>query len=130
MTVRFLWMSSRNSDGSFAFVGKVRKHRIYKGKNKLEGLPCLRAAAGDTADTLDIWLTDAVTQLTVILSYSVFEEKDIITRSVRVVNEGEDTVYLNRIMSMTMDFLDSDYDFIHLDGRHTMEREVTRAPLC
>ncbi len=119
----------KNGDGSFAFVGKVRKHRIYRGKNKLEGLPCLRALEDDTVDSLDIWLTDAVTGLTVILSYSVFEEKDIITRSARVVNEGEDTVYLNRIMSMTIDFLDSDYDFIHLDGRHTMEREVTRAPL-
>ncbi len=120
----------KNGDGSYAFVGKAAKHEIYAGKYSLEGLPSLWAADQDRVDTLEIWLTDPATQLTAVLCYSVFEEKDIITRAVKVINESEDTIYLNRIMSMTMDFMDSDYDFIHFDGRHTMEREWSRNPLA
>ena len=120
----------KNGDGSYAFVGKVAKHEIYAGKYSLAGLPSLWITENDRVDTLEIWLTDPVTQLTVVLCYSVFEEKDIITRAVKVLNESEDTIYLNRIMSMTMDFMDSDYDFIHFDGRHTMEREWSRNPLA
>lgn len=119
----------KNADGSYGFVGKAAGHRIYSGKYKLEGMPSLFGTEGDTVDSLEIRLQDEATLLTVILRYSVFEEKDIITRSTRVVNENPETVYLNRVMSMTMDFMDSDYDFIHLDGRHTMEREVTRIPI-
>ncbi|MCI8862243.1 MAG: alpha-galactosidase [Lachnospiraceae bacterium] len=120
----------KNGDGSYAFVGKVAKHEIYAGKYSLAGLPSLWGTEKDRVDTLEIWLTDPATQLTVVLCYSVFEEKDIITRAVKVLNESEDTIYLNRIMSMTMDFMDSDYDFIHFDGRHTMEREWSRNPLA
>ncbi|GFI10240.1 bifunctional alpha-galactosidase/sucrose kinase AgaSK [Lachnospiraceae bacterium] len=120
----------KNGDGSYAFVGKAAKHEIYAGKYSLDGLPSLWAADQDRVDTLEIWLTDPATQLTAVLCYSVFEEKDIITRAVKVINESEETIYLNRIMSMTMDFMDSDYDFIHFDGRHTMEREWSRNPLA
>ncbi len=119
----------KNGDGSYAFVGKVVRHEIYAGKYTLAGLPSLRPSGQDTVDTLEIWLQDEATQLTAVLSYCVFEEKDVITRTVRVVNQSPETIYLNRLMSMTMDFMDSDYDFIHLDGRHTMEREFHRDPL-
>lgn len=119
----------KNGDGSCAFSGKAVDYQIHAGKYELEGIPSLWSTGEDTVDTLELRLEDAATHLNVILYYSVFEEKDIITRTVRVVNQSSDTVYLNRIMSVTMDFLDSDYDFIHFDGRHTMEREFHRVPL-
>ncbi len=119
----------KNSDGSFAFSGKVADYCIHSGKYELKGMPSLWTTEEDTVDTLEIRLEDTATSLNVILYYSVFEEKDIITRTVRVVNQGNHTVYLNRIMSVTMDFMDSDYDLIHFDGRHTMERELHRVPL-
>lgn len=120
----------KNGDGSCAFSGKVTDYRIYPGKYEVEGMPSLWAADGDTVDTLEIRLTDRATDLNVLLCYSVFEEKDIITRTVRGINEGSETVFLNRVMSVTMDFFDSDYDFIHFDGRHMMERGLTRVPLA
>ncbi|MEY8338044.1 alpha-galactosidase [Lachnospiraceae bacterium 62-35] len=119
----------QNSDGSYSFVGKVIKHEIYDGKYSLKGMPSLFLTPEDSAQTLKVWLQDEITHLTVVLCYCVFEEKDIITRTVKVLNQSEGTVYLHRIMSATLDFMDSDYDFIHLDGRHTMEREVTRHPV-
>lgn len=115
-----------NSDGSQIFSGKFAGYEIYKGKYRLEGMPSLHAAAGDTVDTLEIRLKDRESRVCVNLCYSVFEEKDIITRTVRLVNEGKDEIRLKKIMSMTMDFKDSEYDLITFDGRHTMEREFTR----
>lgn len=119
----------KNGDGSYAFMGKVIKHKIYKGKYALEGLPALFPVEGDTVDTLEIWLQDLVTKVTVVLCYSVFEEKDIITRAVKVINQGDKTMYLNRIMSVTIDYMESAFDFIHFDGRHAMERKLTRTPV-
>lgn len=118
-----------NKDGSQIFSGKAAGHRIYKGKYRLEGMPSLKAALGDTVDTLEISLRDRESGVTAVLCYSVFEEKNIITRTVRVVNGGKEDIRLNKLMSMTMDFKDSDYDLITFDGRHTMEREFTRTPV-
>ncbi|MDO4942985.1 MAG: alpha-galactosidase [Lachnospiraceae bacterium] len=119
----------KNGDGSTAFLGKVKKHHIRSGKYSLPGLPALFATDNDTVDTLEITLQDEATKVIVVLLYSVFEEKDIITRAVKVINQSDQTIYLNRIMSTTLDFMESDYDFIHFAGRHTMERNLIRTPL-
>lgn len=116
----------QNADGSFVFAGKYRDHKIYKGEYRPDGLPYVWAADGDTVDTLEVTLQDDYTGLRVVLIYSVFEEKDIIVRSARYENTGKGTIMLNRAMSMCIDFLESDFDFIHFDGRHMMEREPHR----
>ena len=115
-----------NSDGSRDFEGKYAGHRIYKGKYKQHGLPGIRVNENDCVDTVEIDLKDEVSGLKAVLCYTVFENLDIITRKVHIVNEGSGTVRLNKIMSVTMDYIDSDYDFIHFDGRHAMEREMHR----
>ena len=119
-----------NGDGSRIFVGKVLKHKIYDGKYQINGMPSLYAGENDTVQTLEIWLQDEVSRVTAVLCYSVFEEKNIITRTVRVENSGDHPVKLKGIMSVTLDFMDSGYDFIHFDGRHMMERELTRQPVA
>lgn len=118
-----------NGDGSQIFSGKFAGYEMFPGKYRLSGMPSLKAASGDTVDSLEICLRDRESRVCVQLCYSVFEEKDIITRAVRVVNGGTDTVRLGKIMSMTMDFKDSEYDLITFDGRHTMEREFSRTPV-
>lgn len=118
-----------NKDGSQIFSGKYAGHEIYKGKYKVEGMPSLRVASGDSVETLEVRLKDRESGVTVILCYSVFEEKNIITRTACLVNEGKEEIQLKKLMSMTMDFKDSDYDLLTFDGRHTMEREFTRSPI-
>lgn len=119
----------KNGDGSTSFLGKVVGHRIYSGKYELNGLPGVFQTEKDTVDTLEICLQDQASKVMVILCYSVFEEKDMITRTVRVKNNGSKPIYINRIMSMMMDFMDAEFDFIHFNGRHTMERNMTRTPI-
>ena len=61
-------------------------HRIFSGKPQLSGLP---ATYGDDCETLEITLTDKLTGITAVLTYTVFPEKDVLTRSVRIENRGK-----------------------------------------
>ncbi len=116
-----------NGDGSYSFHGKVTDHRILKGKYRLDTLPTVFAREGDTVDSLQITLADAVSRVQVVLLYSVFEEADVITRAVRVVNGGDRPIRLKKIMSVCMDFLNGSHmDLVSLPGRYGQERQVER----
>ncbi len=122
-------MALVNADGSYAFDGKYKEHKIYAGKYVLPGLPGLRAIDGEHTDSLEITIEDAHTGVQVILLYAVFEEKDMICRAVRVKNGGTGTISLRRIMSVTLDFLPADFDILHFWGHHNTERAVEREHL-
>ena len=116
-----------NSDGSYSFHGKTANFKIKDGKYQLDTLPCVFAAAEDTVDTLEVTLTDEVSNVQVILLYSVFEEADIITRSVKVVNSGAAPIHLKKIMSVCLDFLNgAGFDLVSLPGRYGQELQVER----
>ncbi len=116
-----------NGDGSYSFHGKVTDHRISKGKYRLDTLPTVFAREQDTVDSLQITLTDQVSRVQVVLFYSVFEESDVITRAVKVVNGGDRPIHLRKIMSVCMDFLNgSRMDLVSLPGRYGQERQVER----
>ena len=126
---RISGIAPENSDGSrlteFRYVG----HEITDGKYSIPGLPCAEGGEGDTVQTLVIELCDAATGLKAKLYYGVFEEKDIITRSVRIINDGTDTVYLNKASSACLDLPFGRWDVIHFHGRHCMERQPERVPV-
>lgn len=114
-----------NADGSYAFDGRYAGYKIYEGKYTLEGLPGLRTKAGENTESLEIYLTDKHTGVTVTLLYAVFPEKDIITRAVTVTST-EQTVHLRRIMSATLDYLRDNLQVIHFWGHHNVERTMER----
>lgn len=116
------------NDGSTITEFKYHSHKIIKGKPALEGLPATYASA-DEAETLILTLRDDLTKVEVELLYSVFEEKDVITRSVKVINSGDATVNIQKIMSASVDFYGMDYDVITLCGATIRERYIQRKPL-
>lgn len=75
---------ARHENGSRALDLRYHSYRILDGKPALNGLPA--SLAGDDTQTLEITLFDRVSKLRVYLLYSVFEVRDVITRSVRVEN--------------------------------------------
>lgn len=115
----------RHGDGSFAFEGRYYSHSITSGKYTLEGLPSLFKTDEDTVDTLSLILKDTATDVYAELLYAVYEEKNIITRSVRIINKG-DRIRLSRIMSVNLDFLRDGFDFLHFQGHHYLERLAER----
>lgn len=103
-------------------------YEIYDGKKALEGLP---ATFGDKEEckTLEIVMKDPILKLKAILSYTVFADTDAIARNVRVVNEGEETIYLTKLMSACMDMDNEDYEMITLHGSWARERQRFVSPI-
>jgi alpha-galactosidase len=104
-------------------------HTITRGKPGLTGLPSTYAEHESEADTLELVLQDQASGLQAILQYTVFNNLDAITRSVRFENIGSSDVTLRRALSCNVDFRDSDYDMLHLSGSWGRERHISKRPL-
>ena len=117
-----------NADGSDAADWRYAGYTIEKGKYAIPGMPALYGEEKD-ADTLIVELADKVTGLHAFLYYSVWEERDIITRCVKFVNQGSDVIVLTKAASMNLDLMSGDWELMHFHGRHNLERQMERVPL-
>ncbi|HHU71962.1 MAG TPA: alpha-galactosidase [Clostridiales bacterium] len=104
---------------------KYESYEIVKGKEKLKGLPSL-TGNGEQVDTLHITLVDNLINLKVVLSYSVFNEENVIARSAKFINEGNSSLSILRALSMGIDFDHCDFDMLSLSGSWARERHVVR----
>ncbi|MBQ7446696.1 MAG: alpha-galactosidase [Eubacterium sp.] len=118
-------------DGTRSVDLKYVTYQIRKGKYSLPGLPAVYVSDEEAteAETLEIVLEDSVLSLEVDLLYGVLPKLDIITRAIQIKNKGVDTVYLDKLMPASLDFITGDYDLITFHGRHTMERLMQRVPI-
>ncbi|WP_276354530.1 alpha-galactosidase [Cohnella caldifontis] len=115
------------SDGTRITELSYRSHRIYAGKPKLEGLPAVYAEADGEAQTLELELADDYSGLTVTLLYTVFEERNFVTRSARLsLREGAPGLRIRRALSASVDFHDGDYECLYLTGAWARERHIER----
>lgn len=117
-------------DGTRITELKYKSHRIINGKPSLESLPAVYVESESEAQTLELELIDEHSGLEVILSYTTFEDFNAITRSVRFVNKGSQSIRLLEALSANVDFHDPDYELLHLSGAWTRERHVYRRPLA
>ncbi|OMD49056.1 alpha-galactosidase [Paenibacillus odorifer] len=116
-------------DGTTVTDFRYKSYTINKGKPALKGLPATYVESDEEAETLEIILQDDKTGLIAALSYTVFNDQDVITRSVRIENLGKDNLVLKRVLSANVDFHDSDYDMLQLSGTWTRERHIHKRPL-
>lgn len=116
-------------DGSRISELVYRDYRIIAGKQRLTDLPSTFDDTHDDAETLVVTLQDAVSQLVVELAYTVFPHQDVIVRSSRFVNQGDQPVVLNRALSADLDLPDADYDLLQFSGSWARERHLVRTPL-
>ena len=77
-------------------------HRILEGKPQLEGLPATFADK-ETAATLELTCVDNHIGMKVLLYYTAFCDTDVITRSVKIINEGTQAFYLTKVLSACLD---------------------------
>jgi alpha-galactosidase len=121
-------IAARNADGSYGADFRYAGHEVTKGKYKISNLPSSYDYSGD-AETLTVTVNDKITGLTLELLYGVFEDEDVITRAVRVVNNGKGEIALDRAFSISMDIPYGKWDLIHFHGKHALERQTEREPL-
>ncbi len=141
-------ISAVYDDGSRTVELQYEGHRIIAGKPKLsyeyytdmknhydkssvitKTLPATYVESDTEADTLEIVLRDNVKNLKVVLQYTAYNELDVITRNVRVINESNARITLEKVLSANVDFETSDYDIITLPGAWGRERHIERTPL-
>ncbi len=118
----------RNSTGHRAVQLTFDGYRIFKGKKPLEGLPATWGSEEDT-ETLELTLSDNVLGLKALLSYSIFAGIDAVVRSVKLTNEGDQPLYIERVMSASMDMDNREYDKILMHGSWARERRIDRTPV-
>ena len=116
-------------DGTTATDLRYEGYNIFKGKSPLKGLPATYVENDNESETIEIYLTDKLKSIKVILTYTVFEEFDAITKSVKIINESHSKVNILRALSANVDFKEDDFDFIHLSGAWARERHVVRTTL-
>lgn len=121
--------SVKNSEGDTNTDLRYISHKIYNGKPVLPGLPALYLNDETEADTLEITTLDSITGAEVTLIYTVFCEKPVITRSVKVKNTGSEPFYIEAVHSFCLDLPSRDYDMLDLYGRWGKERSLSRYPL-
>ncbi len=100
-------------------------HKIYAGKPTLEGLPAT-FGSGEACTTLELLCKDCILNLEVILTYTVFEEVDAVTRSVKIINSGTEEIYLTKALSACLDMDNLEFDLITLHGSWARERHIQR----
>ena len=103
-------------------------HKITEGK---EGLSKFPASFGEKNEctSLEILCEDSLTGLKAVLFYTVFADVDVITRSVRVVNDGKETLYLTRVYSVCLDMDDRGFEAVSLHGSWARERHIQCVPV-
>ena len=116
-------LTVRTVGGHTAVSLSYISHRIYDGKAPLKGLP---ATFGKDTEckTLELTCEDKILQLQVILSYSIFADSDAIARSVKIVNNAQEPIYLTKVLTACIDMDNEDYEMITLHGSWARERAI------
>ena len=110
-------------DGTFVCDFVYDSHRIIDGAYTTEGLP---TAYGE-GQTLELILKDKkFPEISLKLSYVVFEDCDAICRNVELINDGEGAVYIRKLMSLMLDLAEADYEMLTLDGDWSKETHEHR----
>lgn len=121
----------QTADGALWADARYVSHEISSCKRPLNGLPqSFGGKAPEGMTQLALNLKDESTGVEVVLLYTVFEECDVIARSVVVTNCSDKAVRLGRVMSTQVDLIGkSDYDFVNTFGSWSRERHVEKTPL-
>jgi len=118
----------RDKNGNSCCSLNYRAHKIYAGKPKLEGLPCTFGSESECT-TLELECEDSVLGLEITLLYTVFENLDVIARSVKVKNCSGDPIDLLRVLSACVDFDGAGYEMVTQHGAWARERHVQKRPV-
>ena len=116
-----------SGNGSRSVDLRFAEYAVTKGRPELIGLPYVREA--ENTETLTVTLRDSVIGLEAELRYHVFPSQDVIVRSVRLVNAGNEELVIEKAASACVDFPYGQFDVLHFHGRHCMERVPERNPL-
>ena len=118
-----LYMPDGNSTADFVYAS----HEVIEKSVTPEGLPGIEASA-DTR-TLVLTLKEKNYPVSLKLFYVVIPENDCIVRFASLINEGSDTITIERLMSTQLDLNDGEYDMVSFHGDWTGEMNRVDTPI-
>ncbi|MBO5552052.1 MAG: alpha-galactosidase [Lachnospiraceae bacterium] len=112
-----------NSEGIRTSDPVFVKHEIIQGTVQKPGLPGSHPDASDKspAETLAVTLSDEYSDAEITLYYTVFHDKDVITRSVSVKNRGRNELHIEKLMSLCLDLYGKGFRYTDFSGHWTRE---------
>ncbi|MCR5072652.1 MAG: alpha-galactosidase [Clostridiales bacterium] len=121
-----------NADGSRTSDFLFDSAEISESAPDLLTVPCSVPWQGDpekAPDHLKIVLKDAAAKLKLELHYYVYEDCDVITRTARLINEGESSVTILRLMSAQLDLERADLQMTVFRGAWVREMARFSVPV-
>lgn len=116
----------RSDNGSVAVDWRFKSYEIVDGKPDLPHLPHSYVASSVEAKTLVITLEDKVLNVDAALTYTIYADRPVIARSVKIVNHSSAACYLEKVSSAQLDLPKQDLEVISLPGAHARERQIER----
>lgn len=108
----------------------VKSYRILPGKPRtFSGLP---ESYGDktTCTTLEVMLKEACLPLRLALTYTVFEDSNVITRRATLYNDSNEEITIKNLASAQLDLDTDDWKLVTFDGAWSRERYTHERPLA
>ncbi len=118
-----------DSKGQRGIQPLVTGHRIYDGKERLEGLPHTWCRDKSEAMTLEITLKDTSVGAELILCYTIFDGLRAVVRSARIRNCGEQAFTLTKLCSCSLDFDYTGQRLLTLNGSWGREKRKQILPV-
>ena len=126
---RIPMLTVRHADGSTVLDLVYREHHIVPGKPPIDGLPSTYVDDESEAETVEILLSDGNSSLRVRLLTTIYADRPVVTRSMRVINDGTGDVKLTTAMSAALDLPDPDWHLVQLTGAWARETHIVDARL-
>ena len=121
--VREAFIEVVNSDGSMTSDFLFESLSESRGRDGgTEGLP---SSYGEDAEVLTVTLADKENALKLELLYCVYPDSDVITRTARLINEGDGDIRIRKLMSTQIDFDPGNYVFSTFTGAWAREMKRT-----
>ena len=140
-----------HADGSCAADFRFESSEVVSGAYSIPGLPALydtksckddenrndqadgkAHATNEThtaSETLVVRMKEKASGAILTLYYGVWEEENVITRTASLTNTGNTPIYIEKLLSCSIDMMNRDLDLVSFAGRHAMERTMERAPI-
>lgn len=113
-----------HSDGARTSDFVYVRSEIRKGRGELETLPSSYGSESQVSE-LVLYLKDRTYQTTLELHYCVYEAEDVITRHAVLINDTEETIRVDRLMSLQLDLDRKDYVVSSFQGAWAREMQMT-----
>lgn len=114
------------ANGASAADFRYVDFEIITGKPHLSGLPQTYVEDENEAQTLIVHLEDITINAELYLSYTIYDQRAVIIKSAKLINNSESLISIDKIASAQLDLPKNNFELISLYGAHVNERQLQR----